>query len=220
MLRIDELRNRHELLEGKVSQIDTNTLTQLETFNKVGQGQDSRIRRIEESIVNLNVNQKLKKSKKLLAFENRLRDCEAVTSKQALIQERMDVIVELVRQVQTSSTSDLDTNYRELLERLVPLEEGMSQLIANDQHMRKNDKHFGAMNFLARIEHADQEGKKWERGKSPLQLRSTPKMEGKAVPSFLTDPQGARRRRNSTLMATEDTPAFLDPYVPASHPSE
>ena len=86
--------------------------------------------------------------------------------------------------------------------------------------MRKNDKHFGAMNFLARIEHADQEGKKWERGKSPLQLRSTPKMEGKAVPSFLTDPQGARRRRNSTLTATEDTPAFLDPYVPASHPSE
>ena len=36
MLRVEELRNRHELLEGKVSSIDTNTLTQLETFNKVG----------------------------------------------------------------------------------------------------------------------------------------------------------------------------------------
>ena len=81
--------------------LDSNTLTQLETFNKVGQGQDSRLRRIEESVINMNVQNKLKKSKKLLDFENRLRECETVSSKQPLIQERMDVIVELVRQVQT-----------------------------------------------------------------------------------------------------------------------
>ena len=31
----------------------------------------------------------------------------------------------------------------------------MSQLVVNDQHMRKNDKHFGAMNFLSRMEDAD-----------------------------------------------------------------
>ena len=41
----------------------------------------------------------------------------------------MDVIVELVRQVQTQSTSDIDTNYREVTERLVPLEEKIAQLV-------------------------------------------------------------------------------------------
>ena len=36
LIRIDELRQRHDALDHKVQMLDTNTLTQLETFNKVG----------------------------------------------------------------------------------------------------------------------------------------------------------------------------------------
>ena len=167
----------------------------------------------------MNVQNKLKKSKKLLDFENRLRECEAVSSKQPLIQERMDVIVELVRQVQTSTTSDLDTNYKDVIERLVPLEESIAQLIQNDNFMKRNDKHLGAMNFLARMEEADREGKKWAKSKSPMSFQSAKKLEGSHVPNFLTDINGAKRRRNSTLQ-TEDIPTFIDPYIPGSNPSE
>ena len=131
----------------------------------------------------------------------------------------MDVIVELVRQVQTSTTSDLDTNYKDVIERLVPLEESIAQLIQNDNFMKRNDKHLGAMNFLARMEEADREGKKWVKSKSPMSFQSAKKLEGSSVPNFLTDINGAKRRRNSTLQ-TEDIPTFIDPFIPGSNPSE